>query len=164
MEESLKASNLTKKISICVFLLHIASMPRIMHPDVWTRVNAENVSIRHVLTPRRYPDLWHPDIRISGYLDTCKRSLSMWPSHEVRFPGNVQNLNRWHRVSDANRRELIAFWLQCCLGLRLFLLLWTTEVVYCPVGLRLLRKNRPQRSRLRKNVCESVFWSSLVLA
>ena len=36
------------KKSICVFLLHLASMPRIMHPDVWTRVNAENVSIRHV--------------------------------------------------------------------------------------------------------------------
>ena len=34
--------------TICVFLLRIASMPSIMHPDVWTRVNAENVSIRHV--------------------------------------------------------------------------------------------------------------------
>ena len=49
MEESLKACNLTKiKKSICVFFLHIASMPRIMHLDVWTRVNAENVSIRLV--------------------------------------------------------------------------------------------------------------------
>ena len=36
------------KKGTCVFLLHIASMPRIMHPDIWTRVNAENVSIRYV--------------------------------------------------------------------------------------------------------------------
>ena len=47
MEESLRACNLTKKC-ICVFFLHIASMPRIMHPDVWRRVNTQNVSIRHV--------------------------------------------------------------------------------------------------------------------
>ena len=46
--EEFEACNLTKEKSICVFLLHIESMPRIMHPDVWTRVKAENVSIRHV--------------------------------------------------------------------------------------------------------------------
>ena len=37
-----------KKALICVFLLHIASMPCIMDLDVWTRVNAENGSIRYV--------------------------------------------------------------------------------------------------------------------
>ena len=37
-----------KKKIIYVFLLFTESMPRIMHPDVWTRVKAENVSIRHV--------------------------------------------------------------------------------------------------------------------
>ena len=74
-----------------------------------------------------------------------------------------KNLNRWHRVFDADRRELIAFWLQYCLGLRLFLLLWATEVVCCPLGLRLLRKNRARRSRSRKKACESVFGAALSL-
>ena len=46
--EEFEGMPLEQKKSICVFLLHIASMPRIMHPDVWTRVNAGNVSIRHV--------------------------------------------------------------------------------------------------------------------
>ena len=75
-----------------------------------------------------------------------------------------KNLNRWHRVFDADRRESIAFWLQYCLGLRLFLLLWATEVVCCPLlGLRLLRKNRARRSRSRKKACESVFGAALSL-
>ena len=77
-----------------------------------------------------------------------------------------KNLNRWHRVfdgDDADRRESIAFWLQYCLGLRLFLWLWATEVVCCPLGLRLLRKNRARRSRSRKKACESVFGAVLSL-
>ena len=74
-----------------------------------------------------------------------------------------KNLNRWHRVFDADRRESIAFWLQYRLGLRLFLLLWATEVVCCPLGLRLLRKNRARRSRSRKKACESVFGAALSL-
>ena len=74
-----------------------------------------------------------------------------------------KNLNRWHRVFDADRRESIAFWLQYCLGLRLFLLLWATEVVCCPLGLRLLRKNRARRSQSRKKACESVFGAALSL-
>ena len=74
-----------------------------------------------------------------------------------------KNLNHWHRVFDADRRESIAFWLQYCLGLRLFLLLWATEVVCCPLGLRLLRKNRARRSRSRKKVCPSVFGAALSL-
>ena len=37
-----------KKESICVFLLHTPGMPHILHLDVWTRVNAENVSVRHM--------------------------------------------------------------------------------------------------------------------
>ena len=40
--------HLDEKKSICVFLLHIANMPRIKHPDIWTRVSAENVSIWYV--------------------------------------------------------------------------------------------------------------------
>ena len=72
-----------------------------------------------------------------------------------------KNLNRWHRVFDADRRESIAFWLQYCLSLRLFLLLWATEVVCCPLGLRLLRKNRARRSRSRKKACESVCGAAL---
>ena len=74
-----------------------------------------------------------------------------------------KNLNRWHRVFDADRRESIAFWLQYRLGLRLFLLLWATEVVCCPLGLRLLRKNRARRSRSRKKASESVFGAALSL-
>ena len=75
-----------------------------------------------------------------------------------------KNLNRWHRVFDADRRESIAFLLQFCLGLRLFLLLWATEVVRCRhLGLRLLRKNRARRSRSRKKACESVFGAALSL-
>ena len=74
-----------------------------------------------------------------------------------------KNLNRWHRVFNADRRESIAFWLQYRLGLRLFLLLWATEVVCCPLGLRLLRKNRARRSRSRKKACESVFGGALPL-
>ena len=75
----------------------------------------------------------------------------------------LKNLNRWHRVFDADRCESIAFWLQYCLGLRLFMLLWATEVVCCPLGLRLLRKNRARRSRSRKKACESVFGAALSL-
>ena len=74
-----------------------------------------------------------------------------------------KNLNRWHRSFDADRRESIAFQLQYCLGLRLFLLLWATEVVCCPLGLRLLRKNRARRSRSRKKACESVSGAALSL-
>ena len=74
-----------------------------------------------------------------------------------------KNLNRWHRVFDVDRRESIAFWLQYCLGLRLFLLLWATEVVCCPLGLWLLWKNRARRSRSRKKACESVFGAALSL-
>ena len=80
-----------------------------------------------------------------------------------------KNLNRRHRVRvfDADRRESIAFCLQYCLGLRLFLLLflfvWATEVVCCPLGLRLLRKNRARRSRSRKKACGSVFGAALSL-
>ena len=49
------------------------------------------------------------------------------------------------------------------LCLRLFLLLWATEVVCCPLGLQLLRKNRARRSRSRKKACESVFGAALSL-
>ena len=52
---------------------------------------------------------------------------------------------------------------QVWIGLRLFLLLWATEVVCCPLGLRLLRKNRARRSRSRKKACESVFGAALSL-
>ena len=75
-----------------------------------------------------------------------------------------KNLNRWDRVFDADRRESIAFWLQYCLGLRLFLLLWATEVVCCPLGLSVVAKEPCTKVAIEEEGARKCVWSSVVLA
>ena len=98
--------------------------------------------------------------RTTAVMPIGRPDIDNWvrdPAPKFVSRATFKNLNHWHRVFDGDRQESIDFWLQYCLGLRLFLLLWATEVVCCPLGLRLLRKNRPRRSQSRKKVCESVF-------
>ena len=105
--------------------------------------------------------------RVTAVMPIVRPDIDNWVRDRApKFVSQAtfKNLNRWHRVFDADRRESIAFLLQYFLGLRLFLLLWATEVVCCPLGLRLLWKDRPRIvSRLRKKACESVSGAALSL-